>query len=254
MPPKTRCWWCGEDPLYIAYHDDEWGVPLHDDRKLFEMLLLEGFQAGLSWITILRKRENFRKAFRGFDPEAISRFTKRDFERLMNDSGIVWGFRRNRTLFPKGSRTAFRDDPEHHRSVATLASRLCGKVFGFVKRNYPERSGGRIALAEKGARGKGRQPLSPPQHTEARSASSAPLVETQRSRRIDKFLSCQCAIASRALAPIVLPMLVSSSTKASIAAASTGMRRATDSTSPNPLHPSPRSFTSTTAWPTESRQ
>ena len=89
MPPKTRCWWCGEDPLYVAYHDDEWGVPLHDDRKLFEMLLLEGFQAGLSWITILRKRENFRKAFRGFDPEAIARFTKRDFERLMNDAGIV---------------------------------------------------------------------------------------------------------------------------------------------------------------------
>jgi DNA-3-methyladenine glycosylase I len=89
MPPKTRCWWCGQDPLYVAYHDDEWGVPLHDDRKLFEMLLLEGFQAGLSWITILRKRENFRKAFRGFDPEAIARYTKRDFERLMNDPGIV---------------------------------------------------------------------------------------------------------------------------------------------------------------------
>jgi DNA-3-methyladenine glycosylase I len=89
MPPKTRCWWCGEDPLYVAYHDQEWGVPLHDDRKLFEMLLLEGFQAGLSWITILRKRENFRKAFRGFDPETIARFNKRDFERLMNDAGIV---------------------------------------------------------------------------------------------------------------------------------------------------------------------
>jgi DNA-3-methyladenine glycosylase I len=89
MPPKTRCWWCGEDPLYVAYHDDEWGVPLHDDQKLFELLLLEGFQAGLSWITILRKRENFRKAFRGFDPEIIARFTKRDFERLMQDEGIV---------------------------------------------------------------------------------------------------------------------------------------------------------------------
>lgn len=89
MPPKTRCWWCGDDPLYVAYHDQEWGVPLHDDQRLFEMLLLEGFQAGLSWITILRKRENFRKAFRGFDPSAIARFTKRDFERLMNDPGIV---------------------------------------------------------------------------------------------------------------------------------------------------------------------
>jgi DNA-3-methyladenine glycosylase I len=89
MPPKTRCWWCGDDPLYVAYHDEEWGVPLHNDQKLFEMLVLEGFQAGLSWITILRKRQNFRKAFRGFDPAKIARFTKRDLERLMNDPGIV---------------------------------------------------------------------------------------------------------------------------------------------------------------------
>jgi len=75
--------------LYAAYHDEEWGVPQHDDHKLFEMLLLEGFQAGLSWITILRKRENFRKAFRDFDPEAIVRVKKRDLERLMQDAGIV---------------------------------------------------------------------------------------------------------------------------------------------------------------------
>jgi len=87
---RVRCWWAsGGDPLYAAYHDEEWGVPLHDDRKLFEMLLLEGFQAGLSWITILRKRENFRKAFREFDPEVIVRFKKRDLERLMQDAGIV---------------------------------------------------------------------------------------------------------------------------------------------------------------------
>lgn len=87
---KARCWWAsGGDPLYTAYHDEEWGVPQHDDRRLFEMLLLEGFQAGLSWITILRKRENFRKAFRGFDPERIARFSTRDFERLMKDAGIV---------------------------------------------------------------------------------------------------------------------------------------------------------------------
>jgi len=87
---RLRCWWAnGGDPLYAAYHDEEWGVPLHDDRKLFEMLLLEGFQAGLSWITILRKRENFRKAFRDFDPEVIVRFKKRDLERLMQDAGIV---------------------------------------------------------------------------------------------------------------------------------------------------------------------
>jgi DNA-3-methyladenine glycosylase I len=87
---KPRCWWAaGDDPLYRSYHDEEWGVPLHDDRKLFEMLVLEGFQAGLSWITILRKRENFRKAFREFDPEVIARFKKRDLGRLMQDAGIV---------------------------------------------------------------------------------------------------------------------------------------------------------------------
>jgi DNA-3-methyladenine glycosylase I len=86
---KKRCWWCGDDSLYIEYHDKEWGEPLHDDQKLFEMLVLEGFQAGLSWITILRKRENFRKAFQSFDPETIARFTKRDIERLMTDPGIV---------------------------------------------------------------------------------------------------------------------------------------------------------------------
>ncbi len=87
--PKTRCWWCGEDPLYVAYHDEEWGVPIHDDQRLFEMLVLEGFQAGLSWITILRKRERFRAAFHSFDPETIARFKKRDLDRLTLDAGIV---------------------------------------------------------------------------------------------------------------------------------------------------------------------
>jgi DNA-3-methyladenine glycosylase I len=86
---KARCSWCGNDPLYVAYHDDEWGVPLHDDRRLFELLTLEGFQAGLSWITILRKRENFRKAFGGFDPARMARFTEKDVARLMGDAGIV---------------------------------------------------------------------------------------------------------------------------------------------------------------------
>ena len=89
IAPKSRCWWCGEDPLYIAYHDDEWGVPLHDDQRLFELLLLEGFQAGLSWITILRKRENFRTAFHGFHPETMAAFKKRDLDRLFQDAGIV---------------------------------------------------------------------------------------------------------------------------------------------------------------------
>ena len=86
---KQRCWWCGNDPLYIAYHDDEWGVPVHDDQKLFEMLTLEAFQAGLSWLTILRKRENFREAFSGFDPARVARYGKRDISRLLKNAGIV---------------------------------------------------------------------------------------------------------------------------------------------------------------------
>ncbi len=87
-PEKVRCW-DTTDPLNIAYHDDEWGVPVHDDRKLFEFLLLEGFQAGVSWTLILRKRENFREAFDGFDPANISEYTEKDLERLMNDEGIL---------------------------------------------------------------------------------------------------------------------------------------------------------------------
>ena len=84
-----RCAWSGTDPLYVEYHDKEWGVPVHDDGKLFEFLILEGMQAGLSWITILRKRENFRRAFAGFDPEKIARFGERDIARLMGDAGII---------------------------------------------------------------------------------------------------------------------------------------------------------------------
>jgi len=86
---KQRCHWPGEDPLYIAYHDEEWGVPSHDDQHLFEMLNLEGAQAGLSWITILRKRENYRRAFANWDAVKISKFGKKDVARLMNDAGIV---------------------------------------------------------------------------------------------------------------------------------------------------------------------
>jgi DNA-3-methyladenine glycosylase I len=84
-----RCWWAGHDPLYVAYHDDEWGRPVTDDRRLFEKLCLEGFQAGLSWLTILRKREQFRKAFAGFDPQRVARFGARDVARLLADAGIV---------------------------------------------------------------------------------------------------------------------------------------------------------------------
>ena len=86
---KHRCPWPGQDPFYVAYHDDEWGVPEYDDRALYEKLMLDGFQAGLSWITILRKRENFRKAFDGFHPEKIARYTPKKVERLMQDAGIV---------------------------------------------------------------------------------------------------------------------------------------------------------------------
>jgi DNA-3-methyladenine glycosylase I len=85
----ARCPWPQQDPLYVAYHDEEWGVPEYDDRALFEKLLLDGFQAGLSWITILRKRENFRRAFDGFKPEKIARYTPAKIERLMQDQGIV---------------------------------------------------------------------------------------------------------------------------------------------------------------------
>lgn len=89
MSESARCPWAGTDPLYVAYHDEEWGVPSRDDRHLFEMLVLEGAQAGLSWITILRKREGYRKAFAGFDLAKVSRFGPRDVERLMGDAGIV---------------------------------------------------------------------------------------------------------------------------------------------------------------------
>lgn len=91
MKPKTkpRCPWAGSDPHYIAYHDREWGVPVHDDRKLFEMLVLEGAQAGLSWITILRKRENYRNAFSNFDPTKIARYDAKKVKALMQNEGIV---------------------------------------------------------------------------------------------------------------------------------------------------------------------
>jgi len=84
-----RCGWCGSDPIYVAYHDQEWGVPEYDSRALFEKLLLDGFQAGLSWITILRKRDNFRAAFDGFDPEVMARYNGHKLRKLMNDPGIV---------------------------------------------------------------------------------------------------------------------------------------------------------------------
>ena len=86
---KNRCGWCGKDPLYIDYHDNEWGVPIHDDRILFEFLILEGAQAGLSWITILKKRNNYRKAFHNFDYKKVANYSQNDIKRLLADSGIV---------------------------------------------------------------------------------------------------------------------------------------------------------------------
>jgi DNA-3-methyladenine glycosylase I len=84
-----RCWWPGSDPVYLDYHDREWGRPVADDTRLFEKICLEGFQSGLAWITILRKREGFRRAFAGFDPDLVARFTEADVERLVADAGIV---------------------------------------------------------------------------------------------------------------------------------------------------------------------
>jgi DNA-3-methyladenine glycosylase I len=89
MSEPARCPWPGSDPLYIEYHDREWGTPLHDDRRLFEMLVLEGAQAGLSWITILRKRQRYRDVFEEFDPRRVARFTPSRIERLLADPGIV---------------------------------------------------------------------------------------------------------------------------------------------------------------------
>jgi DNA-3-methyladenine glycosylase I len=89
MEKKTRCPWCGTDELYVRYHDEEWGVPVRDDRKLFEFLVLEGAQAGLSWMTILRRRENYRAAFAGFDVQKVAEFGEDQVARLVNDAGII---------------------------------------------------------------------------------------------------------------------------------------------------------------------
>ncbi len=86
---KMRCFWAGQDPLYVRYHDEEWGRPVDDDIRLYEKICLEGFQAGLSWFTILKRRENFRKAFAGFDYKKVAKFTDKDVERLLKDEGII---------------------------------------------------------------------------------------------------------------------------------------------------------------------
>jgi DNA-3-methyladenine glycosylase I len=85
----NRCWWCGDDPVYIAYHDEEWGVPVHDERLLFEFLCLEGQQAGLSWITVLKKRDHYRKCFKNFEIEKVAKLTDTTIERLLKDTGLI---------------------------------------------------------------------------------------------------------------------------------------------------------------------
>jgi DNA-3-methyladenine glycosylase I len=120
---RARCAWAGNDPLYTAYHDAEWGVPLHDDQRLFEMLVLEGAQAGLSWITILRKRERYRQVFEGFDPRRVARFSSARVEKLLRDPGIV----RNRSKVEGAVRSAraFLDVVKEHGSFDRY-------VWGFV--------------------------------------------------------------------------------------------------------------------------
>ena len=134
MPPAKgqlhRCGWCGEDPLYVAYHDEEWGIPVRDDRKLFEFLLLEGAQAGLAWITILRKRHNYQKAYDGFDPKKIARWRAPKIERLLQDEGIV----RNR-LKVAGARKNARAFLEVVETEGSFSDFLWGFVQGQTLRN-----------------------------------------------------------------------------------------------------------------------
>lgn len=141
MPPSppapargTRCWWCGTDPVYVKYHDTEWGVPVTDDRALYEKLVLDGFQAGLSWITVLRKRPAFQQAFRGFDPAKVARFGARDVARLLKDEGIIRSrakingaianARAWESVMEAGGRGAFRDLLWQHVGHATKVNAL----------------------------------------------------------------------------------------------------------------------------------
>jgi DNA-3-methyladenine glycosylase I len=121
---RIRCEWAGSDKLMVAYHDQEWGVPLHDDPKLFEFLILEGMQAGLSWMTILRKRENFRTAFDGFDPQKVAQYDQAKFEQLMADAGII----RNRRKIEAAAQNAraFLDLQDEYGSFDTYIWQFVG--------------------------------------------------------------------------------------------------------------------------------
>jgi len=157
-----RCSWAGTDPDYIAYHDNEWGVPVHDDRKLFEMLILEGFQAGLSWLTILKRREHFRKAFSNWDWGKIARYDDKDVQRLLSDRGIIrnrlkiraaitnarafievrrefgtfdkymWQFTGNKTLRPEKPPRDWESIPCRTRESDTMSKDLKKRGFSFV--------------------------------------------------------------------------------------------------------------------------
>lgn len=129
---RPRCPWCGADPLYTAYHDEEWGVPVHEDRRLFEMLILEGAQAGLSWLTVLRRREGYRKAFAGFDPAAVAAFTDEDLARILQDPGIV----RNR-LKVAAARDNARAFLEVQREHGSFDAFLWAFVGGAPRVNHP---------------------------------------------------------------------------------------------------------------------
>jgi len=119
---KKRCRWAIQDPLYIEYHDREWGEPVYDDRKLFEFLILEGAQAGLSWLTVLKKRENYRKAFKSFDPEKVAQFGEKEIEKLLSDPGII----RNRLKIEAavGNANAFLEIQEEFGSFAAYSWRF----------------------------------------------------------------------------------------------------------------------------------
>ena len=138
---KKRCEWAGSDPLYVKYHDREWGTPLHDDRGLFEFLVLDGAQAGLSWLTILRKRGNYRKAFHRFDPQKVARYSEADVRRLLADPGIV----RNRLKIESAIRNA--------RAVLAIADEF-GSFDSFIWRyvDYQPRQNAWRSLAELPAR------------------------------------------------------------------------------------------------------
>ena len=127
---KKRCDWSGTDPLYVAYHDEEWGVPVHDETTLFEFLILEGAQAGLSWITVLKKREHYRKVFHGFDPKRVARMRQSRLESLLKDPGII----RNR-LKVESTVTNARAFLAIQRELGSFDEFIWGYVGGTPKRN-----------------------------------------------------------------------------------------------------------------------